>query len=105
MRHTEPEYAAKQLNRVLIHHGKTMQQSLLLMRTTSKRTQRERPFWHDGTAAILEYRKKNPLRNELFLIKIFFNFQQIRIVADRVSKNDLYNNRRPGISKFHAFFS
>ena len=75
------------------------------MRTTEKRMQRERPFWHDVKASILEYGKKNALGIELFLMYTFFNFQQIRIVAGRVSKNDLYNNRRPGISKFHAFFS
>ena len=64
MRHTEPEYSAKELNRVLIHYGKTNNPRCSCALLIKGRNAKDR----FDTAAILEYRKKNPLGTEVFVM-------------------------------------
>ena len=78
------------------------QQSPLLMGTTNKRTQRQRPLRHDVTAAILEYRKKilsglNSSSCKLFSTFNKFALQLIAsvktiytITADQVFQNFMF---------------
>ena len=78
------------------------QQSPLLMGTTNKRTQRQRPLRHDVTAAILEYRKKilsglNSSSCKLFSTFNKFALQMIAsvktiytIIVDQVFQNFMF---------------